>query len=302
MPLFSVERIEELTICGPAVRDGRELMSPFVWELDDGRFGLMLRVVENPDDPAATTSTIWYGESGDGLRFAKDDQAAIVPDYAGLDARGCEDPTVVVHEGETLVFYTGVEADGGGHLLLASGVDARHLAKRGTAVHSFGDQVNVKEAEVAIVDGKWTVAYEYAEQESSRIGVAEGNGPCGPWRQAKYGFAARTGRWDGWYLSTGPAVLAEPHYPMMFYNGATHDAVWGIGWIVFDERTKRVAARCEEPIIGPPGEIDGRNMAFAASVLHREGRLHLYLSYNDRSLHRAIITWDEAARTELGLR
>ena len=266
-----------------------ELMSPYVWRDADGAFGVLVRAVPGHGTDDADTGSIWHGRSDDGLSFEVDDAPVLSPGPDALDARGCEDPTVVLHEGEVIVFYTGVDADGDGHLLWASGPDVRSLAKRGVALKSFGGERDVKEAEIGVRDGHWTMGYEYARGEASLIGYAEGDGPAGPWRETKHGFGPRPDRFDSWHLSPGPMLLGDPDRPIMFYNGGTRDATWGIGWVVFDHANNRVLDRCDAPLIAPPGAEDGRNIAFAASLIDEGGTILLYLSYNDRTCHRAVV-------------
>ncbi len=283
---FRVERVEALRFSGPDDFTRCELMSPYVWRHLDGSLGVLVRAVPGDD---ASTGSIWYGRSDDGLSFEVEDTPVLSPDADGPDANGCEDPTAILHGGELIVFYTGVDADGDGHLLWASGADVRALEKRGVAAKSFRGERDIKEAEVAVRDSRWTMGYEYARGEASLIGYAEGDGPAGPWRETKHGFGARDDRFDSWHLSPGPMLLDDPDHPIMFYNGATRDGVWGIGWVVFDHPNNRVLDRCAEPLIAPPGEKGGRNMAFAASLIDEGKRVWLYYSYNDRSCHCAII-------------
>ena len=287
---FVLERMDALRIDRPDALRGFDLMSPYVWREDKGQLGLMLRAVPVAADADASTGSIWYGTGTDGLCFRLEDRPVLVPGPDAHDAKGCEDPTVVRHAGQLIVFYSGLDAEGNGHLLWASGPDARSLTKRGIAHRSFHDEQDVKEAEVAITrNGHWTMGFEYARGEASMIGYAEGDGPAGPWRPTKHDFGARADKFDSWHLSPGPMLLDDPERPIMFYNGATHDGVWGVGWVVFDHANARVIDRCDAPLIAPPGEVDGRNMAFAASMITHRDSIHLYLSLNDRSCQRAII-------------
>ena len=114
-------------------------------------------------------------------------------------------------------------------------------------------------------------------------------GPPDPGARQSTAFGAREDRFDSWHLSPGPMLLDDPDHPIMFYNGATHEGVWGIGWVVFDHPNNGVLYRCEAPLIAPPGEENGRNMAFAASLIDEGDHVRLYLSFNDRSCHCAII-------------
>ena len=86
-------------------------------------------------------------------------------------------------------------------------------------------------------------------------------------------------------------IAREGQPPVMFYNGATADARWRIGWIAFDENYTRVVDRCIEPLLvpPPPKERAGPDIAFAASCLDRDPDILLYYSLEDRLLRRALV-------------
>jgi len=67
--------------------------------------------------------------------------------------------------------------------------------------------------------------------------------PDGPWEVAEDPFTIREDSWDNWHLSTGPIIALPGRDPVMFYNGATVDARWRIGWITFDANFEKVTAR-----------------------------------------------------------
>src|SRR3546814_14499677 len=86
-------------------------------------------------------------------------------------------------------------------------------------------------------------------------------------------------------------LMNDPNSPVMFYNGATRDARWRIGWVAFDRDCRRVIDRGIEPLIIPP-PVDDRtatDIAFAASVIVRDSAIWLYYSLEDRRLARAAI-------------
>ena len=97
--------------------------------------------------------------------------------------------------------------------------------------------------------------------------------------------------WDNWHLSTGPLLTTDKSRPVMFYNGATHDARWRIGWIAFDAEYTKVVDRCSEPLIGSPPSLgpNDTDIAFAASVVIVGEQIWLYFSVSDRYRRRAII-------------
>ena len=79
--------------------------------------------------------------------------------------------------------------------------------------------------------------------------------------------------------------------PVMFYNGATHDARWRIGWVSFDPDFTRVTGRGLEPLLVPPPATDraDTDIAFAASTVMEGELVALYYSIEDRILRRALV-------------
>ncbi len=290
---FNVQELQDIQLMGPPQLMARDLMSPYVWLEPDGRFGIMVRAVTRPGEPMTDTGIIWAGWSDDGVRFAMLDQPSILPGAAGeKDAGGVEDPTVVkMNDGSYVVYYTGVEADmAHGEMFYATGPTVSQLAKAGVALASSKSLGNTKEATVdREKDGRWSLFYEYAADEASRVGLAIGANVDGPWNEQPTPFMPREDGWDNWHLSTGPMLLDDPEMPVMFYNGATHDARWRIGWVAFDRELTRVVDRCIEPLVTPPPAPDrtASDIAFAASVTSRDGEVWLYYSLEDRRLSRA---------------
>ncbi|HVZ14388.1 MAG TPA: hypothetical protein VG894_08015 [Bauldia sp.] len=288
---FNVEKIEAVRVTGLAHLAGRDLMSPYVWKEEDGSLAMLVRVVEH--GVRSTTGSIYYGTSTSGRRFTLHKHPAIAPGPTAGDIGGCEDPTVVKWRGRYYVYYTGVEETrSSGQMFYASGRSITTLVKQGIAHASTKTEGNTKEATIGRTkDGRWRMFYEYAHDDSSRVGLAYGRGVAGPWKERPAPFLPRKGKWDNWHLSTGPLLTDDPDAPVMFYNGATRDARWRIGWIAFDRHITKVVDRCIEPLIVPPPPTKrmGTDIAFAASVIVRKGRIHLYYSLEDRRLFRAII-------------
>ncbi|MDQ2800900.1 MAG: hypothetical protein M3Y13_14810 [Armatimonadota bacterium] len=286
-----VDKIEPLRLdCGSPLSEMYTL-SPFVWR-EAGRYALLLRAVPRSKDPAEKIARIYAGHSEDGLCFAMDAQPIIKPGPSAEDRDGCEDPTVIVTEGETFVYYSGWnEADKRGELLLAAGADSRDLHKRGVMLPPTAGYANPKEATVVQVpDGSWRLFFEYAADDASKIGLASAPAVDGPWTLQQSPVEARPGRWDGWHLSPGPIWGAGGDCPVMFYNGATQDVHWRIGWIAFDAGYTRIVARSEDPlIVPPPGEPGDTDIAFAASCVEEQCSVHLYYSVADKDLFRAVL-------------
>ena len=294
---FAVEKIDVVQLDIARAPDGllagHDLMSPYVWAAE-GRLRLLVRVLKNPLGPSDPTGLISKGESDDGLFFTMDREPVIAPGPDFVDAGGVEDPTVVIgHEPHLMVFYTGVDARREqGSLLVASGPDLKHLTRDKVLLKAPEGEGNIKEATaVRGADGRYRLFYEYARDRASRIGLAVADELMGPWEVAEDPFTVREELWDTWHLSTGPIVARAGQPPVMFYNGATADARWRIGWIAFDENYTRVVDRCIEPLLvpPPPNERAGIDIAFAASCLDRPPDILLYFSLEDRLLRRAVV-------------
>lgn len=288
-----VDRIDPVAVGGPAAFAGRDLMSPYVWQSPAGHFVMLVRAVPKPGQDG-DTGRIWAALSDDGLSFTAGPAPVLVPGPGPDDIGGCEDPTpVTLPDGTIVVFYTGVCADRThGEMLYAVGSSLDRLEKRGIAMPNTPSQGNIKEATVDRTDaGEWQMFYEYAHEEASLIGLARGKGPAGPWDNPVQPFAPRPDAWDSWHLSTGPLYTADKDRPAMFYNGATRDARWRIGWVEFNAEYTEVTARCIEPLIVPPprGERTETDIAFAASCVIVGEEVWLYYSIEDTMLQRAIV-------------
>lgn len=288
---ITVERIDELGLKCSSPLSFMYKLSPCVWR-EGPRYEILVRAVNHSPYPAEKVARIYYGHSGDGITFVMDDHPVIAPDTGPDDKDGCEDPTVAIQDGNVYVYYTGWnETTQRSQLLLATGKHIQHLEKRGTTLASSEGHANPKEATVVrAADGSWCLFFEYADQGASKVGVASAPEVGGPWTIRPPLFGARPGHWDDWHLSTGPVLCPDPEHPVMFYNGATREAKWRIGWVVFDALYTRVLARGEDPlIVPPPREPDDADIAFAASAVEEETGISLYYSIADKSMFRAIL-------------
>ena len=293
MVAFVVEQIDPVTLSAGSPLDGMDLMSPFVWR-EGARYRIMVRGVPYPLGPSDPTGVIGVGESSDGLTFTMQPKLAITPGPDALDAGGCEDPTVIHTDSDGyLIYYTGVDAARAqGAMMLAAGRKITSLAKQALVLKAPPGEGNIKEATLAPTPrGDWRLFYEYAADEASRIGMARGPTPRGPWTVQRDPFGIREDSWDNWHLSTGPMMMIDGADPVMFYNGATHDARWRIGWITFDPTFSRVTGRGLEPLLVPPPAKDraATDIAFAASTVPEGDRIALYFSLEDRILRRALV-------------
>lgn len=270
------------------------VLSPFVWH-DGERFRLLVRAVPRRDDePRLKMAEIWHGVSEDGGHFDMDVAPTIFPGPDLVDLDGCEDPTVHVDDETTRVWYTGYnEKQKTGRLLFARGPDVATLAKAGLAIDSTPAFANPKEATVAAAGrNRWRMYFEYAHDGASLVGQAEADTLDGSWTNLSASpLSPRANRWDCWHLSPGPIIGEGTAYPTMFYNGATENAQWRIGWAAFDKTLNKLVDRCEEPLIEPDGAISegATDIAFAASAVERDGQVFLYFSQSDQDLRRALL-------------
>jgi predicted GH43/DUF377 family glycosyl hydrolase len=289
---FNVEQIDPIGMVGNAAVSRRDLMSPYVWGTDHG-YAMLVRAVPRAGE-TGDTGTIWYATSEDGLCFTATDVPVLSPGPGADDIGGCEDPTpVFAADGGVVIYYTGVDATRThGEMLYATGPSIDRLEKKGVAMANTPSQGNIKEATVDRTrSGGWRMFYEFARNEASLIGLAVSDGAAGPWTDECDPFAPRPDSWDSWHLSTGPLLTSNKERPVMFYNGATHDARWRIGWIAFDAEYETVVDRCIEPLITPPPSFErtATDIAFAASVVLVGDQIWLYYSLADTHLYRAII-------------
>ena len=287
---FTVEATEPMGLNRRGRLVGMYVLSPFVWRAG-GQYHLLVRAVPRRDDePRLKMAEVWYGTSADGLVFDMDEGPTIFPGPDQSDLDGCEDPTVLIEGGRLHVWYTGWnQAEQTGRLLRAGGAGPHALDKTGIVLDSTEAVANPKEATVARAgDGSLRLFFEYAAGEASHIGMLASAGPEGPWKAQPDPFAARPDRWDNWHLSTGPIIGERSDAPIMFYNGATRDAHWRIGWIAFDRDFGRVTARGDDPVIVPSNiEVGATDIAFAASAIEQSDEVWLYYSASDKDILRA---------------
>lgn len=293
MVTYAVEQLDDVSLTGGPLGKKFDLMSPFVWREGD-IYRIMVRGVPCPLGPTDPTGIIGSGWSAHGLVFVMDENPTIAPGPDPDDAGGCEDPTVVhLPDGRYLVFYTGVDMKREqSAMILAEGHDLTSLSKTQMVLKAPPGEGNIKEATLAqTATGAWRLFYEYAAQGASRIGLAGSPSPDGPWTVLPDPFGIREDSWDNWHLSTGPMTVIDGQDPVMFYNGATHDARWRIGWVSFDPDFSCVTGRGIEPMLVPPPPTHraSTDIAFAASTVIEGDLIALYFSLEDRILRRALV-------------
>lgn len=294
MAAYVVEQVEAVWLIAAEPLKSMDWMSPYVWPGKDKKLWMMMRGVPNPFNYEDPTGIIWCGYSEDGLTFNMDPRPVITPGPDSADFGGVEDPTVVQTDDGIMVYYTGVHANRQqGSMLLATGPDPYQLTKREVVLEAPEGEGNFKEATLfQAPDKSWRLFYEFARDGASRIGMARAPELGTNWSTMEEMVPVRADSWDNWHLSTGPIVQQDGRDPVMFYNGATHDARWRIGWVTFDPDCNCITGRGVEPLLMPPPASDRQatDIAFAASaVLQEDGTIHLYYSLEDRLISRAIV-------------
>lgn len=294
MVAYIVEQVDAVWLIAGEPLKSMDWMSPYVWMGSDQKLWMMMRGVPNPMDSDDPTGVIWCGYSEDGLTFHMDPRPVIIPGPEVIDFGGVEDPTVVQNGKQLMVFYTGVHADRRqGSMLLASGPDPYALVKREVVLEAPKGEGNFKEATLLRApDESWRLFYEFSRDKASRIGMARSSELGTNWSAMEEMVPIREDSWDNWHLSPGPIVQCPDRDPVMFYNGATNDARWRIGWITFDQDCNCITDRGVEPLLMPPPASDraATDIAFAASAVpQQDGQIHLYYSLEDRILSRAIV-------------
>lgn len=269
------------------------VLSPFVWH-DGERFRVLVRAVPRRDDePRLKMAEIYHGTSDDGLTFDMDIAPVIFPGPDKADLDGCEDPTVLPVRGGVRVWYTGYnEAEKTGRLMLARGTDIASLAKRGVALDTTRTFANPKEATVVPDGTGWRLFFEYSHDEASLIGEVAADSLDGPWSFRKQAdIKPRENAWDCWHLSPGPVIGEDSDAPVMFYNGATRDAKWRIGWVAFDKNFDSIVGRCKDPLVSPAADRNegGTDIAFAASAIEHDGMIRIYFSESDQDIRCATV-------------
>ncbi len=246
---------------------------------------MLLRMVNPSDDPAKKVSRIYYASSSDGIAFDVGPEVIAPGDRDDPDGAGCEDPTVVGQAGAYSVFYSGYNAvSRSSAMLRAAGKSLTGLTKAGLVFRPDLIRRNTKEAAVVSTPNGFRMFFEYARDGASLIGVADAPVIEGPWTFANSPIVPRLNGFDSWHLSPSSAIRCSDGTNILFYNGASKEAVWRIGYAVLDQSAAVVLDRPEKPLIEAFGLTgDDTNIAFAASAVVEDAKnVCVYYSIADR--------------------
>ena len=268
------------------------ILSPFVWR-DQSLWRIAVRAVPRSENKNEKISRVHFGVSEDGIRFHLDSTAALSPGTDADDKDGCEDPTVIQHDGGDRVFYSGWnQSSEQGHLLSAVADTNPDLwVKQGRVLTEPNRFVNAKEASVAQAgDGTWRLMFEYSTEGRSAIGVAVSDALDGPWTPLEDPLERRPGSWDDFHLSPGPFIVTSDGLRLLFYNGANSQTQWRIGWAQLDANCTTIVSRCIKPLITPAAPVgDASDIAFCSSAVPDSDQLWLYYSISDKDCFRVSV-------------
>jgi beta-1,2-mannobiose phosphorylase / 1,2-beta-oligomannan phosphorylase len=260
------------------------VLSPYVVRSERG-YEMLLRMVNPSDDAAEKVSRIYYASSSDGIAFDVGPEVIAPGLRDELDGAGCEDPTIVWTAGAYAVFYSGYNAvSNSTSMLRAVGTSLTDLTKKGLVFQPDAVHRNTKEAAVIPTPNGFRIFFEYAQGGASLIGVADAPRIEGPWAFDVSPFVPRPSDFDSWHLSPSSAIRCSDGTHVLFYNGASKEAAWRIGYAVLDETGTILLDRPDEPLIEPFGLMgDDTNIAFAASaVVENAKNACVYYSIADR--------------------
>jgi beta-1,2-mannobiose phosphorylase / 1,2-beta-oligomannan phosphorylase len=259
-------------------------LSPFVVRSEHG-YEMLLRLVNPSDDPAKKVSRIYHASSTDGIAFDVGPEVIAPGDWDDSDGAGCEDPTVVGNAGAYSVFYSGYNAvHNSTSMLRAAGTSLTNLTKMGLVFRPDAVHRNTKEAALVKTPNGFRMFFEYAQGGASLIGVADAARIEGPWAFGGSPLVPRPSSFDSWHLSPSSAIACADGTHILFYNGASKEAVWRIGYALLDQSGTVVLDRPEKPLIEPFGLTgDDTNIAFAASAVVEDSKnACVYYSVADR--------------------
>ncbi|HEY1681257.1 MAG TPA: hypothetical protein VGF98_06460 [Candidatus Tumulicola sp.] len=260
------------------------VLSPYVVRSGRG-YEMLLRMVNPSDNAAEKVSRIYYASSFDGVAFDVGPKVIAPGDRDDFDGAGCEDPTIVGAAGAYSVFYSGYNAlSSSASMLRAARTSLTDLTKKGPVFQPDAAHRNTKEAAVVATPNGFRMFFEYAQGGASLIGVADASKLEGPWVYGDSPLVPRPNDFDAWHLSPSSAIRCSDGTHILFYNGASKEAVWRIGYALLDRSATVVLERPETPLIEPFGLTgDDTNIAFAASAVVEDAKnACVYYSIADR--------------------
>ena len=179
--------------------------------------------------------------SRDGVNFQRvGDQPIIKGTPGGYDSDAVFSPSIVEHEGQLVMLYTGYcfdtcKREPGVYLMAATSTNGRDWVKRDKPVMSKADLPKTKDgaAEAEIVkgpDGNFYLFMTLLYDQGHDIGMARAPTPYGPWDIAPVPIVRRSG---GEFDDVGPiapSVLIEGNKVRLWYHGFSKRNTIQIGY------------------------------------------------------------------------
>jgi predicted GH43/DUF377 family glycosyl hydrolase len=260
----------------------------------------LYRQVQKKDNQPIPESVLAFASSQNGVDFIRSGVISLQPskEKNSDDILAVEDPTIIELDGKKYVFCTAVKPKEGAEGVIAaievvSGIDLKNIEDKKRIIirpdevgKELGRKVDmVKEPEfIRLKDNTWVVLYEFADGQTSRIGMARSVNLTGPYRNHQLLMDTRSEGWDCQHISPGPIMITSRGDLLMLYNGRgpknmnNQTPMWAIGSVIVDTNKGSIieGTRSEKPIIVPPEEIGPNNqlIAFSNSIVASEQRLY----------------------------
>ncbi len=189
--------------------------------------------------------------SRDGVKFDRvGDEPILKGTPGGYDSDAVFSPSIVEHEGQLVMLYTGYcfdtcKREKGVYLMAATSSNGRDWIKRDKPVMSKADLPKTKDgaAEAEIVKGPDGLFYLFMSllygEEGHEIGVARSASPYGPWDIAPEPIVRKSANGFDDIGPIAPSVLIEGDKVRMWYHGFSKrktiqigyaEAAWPLRW------------------------------------------------------------------------
>jgi predicted GH43/DUF377 family glycosyl hydrolase len=240
-------------------------------------------------------STLGRARSDDGIRFAREDKPALVPEAAYEKGGGVEDPRLTRIDGLWYLTYTAYNGKDA-QLALATSPDLQRFDRRGVIMPANTGRWNVHWTKSGAilperVNGKYWMYY-MADPAGAydQTGVAWST-DLTSWNEALDGpvLPRRPGRFDSRVVEPGPPPILTDDGILLVYNGADDQLVYRVGWALFDRTDPtRLVARSEGPVFSPERawELQGQvpRVVFVEGLVRDGARWFFYYGAADTAI------------------
>lgn len=251
------------------------------------------------EDFLTTMSHLRLLGSDDGIHFSED------PDYPPLfgsdpyEAYGIEDCRVACIDGEYLLTYTAVSANGVA-VRMRGTRDWRSFTDYGLILPPHNKDCALFEQKTG---GKYHLLHRPSSPEigGNYIWIAESSDLC-HWGRHRCIARTRKGMWDSARIGAGASPIATRAGWLVIYHGADSSNRYALGaMLLAADDPATLLARSEKPIMEPEEtyECDGffSNVVFTNGHVTDGDRLALYYGASDRVVCRADLSIEEILKT-----